>query len=219
MLGPTGAPVPKPLPGRPAAPAPTALAPADRSPSGPPGATWIDELSTAVGRAAAWLLPVMLALAAGNALLRHIGRALSLSLTSNALLEAQWMLFSGVFLLGSARSLRDGAHVRIDLLSGRLGRRGRAAVELLGGLLCLLPFCAFAVGSTAEAAGASVSIWEGSPDPGGLPRWPIKIVVVVGFSLLGLQGLSETLRAARALRAARGDRTGEDRAGEDRDPG
>jgi TRAP-type mannitol/chloroaromatic compound transport system permease small subunit len=141
----------------------------------------------------------MLALAAGNALLRHVGRALGLSLTSNALLEGQWMLFSAVFLLGAARALREGAHVRIDLLSSRMGARGRAAVELLGGVACLLPFCAFAVGSTAEAARASLAVWEGSPDPGGLPRWPIKLVVVAGFGLLGLQGISEIIRSARTL--------------------
>ncbi len=161
----------------------------------------IDRLSAAVGRASAWLLPGMLALAAGNALLRHIGRALGLSLTSNALLEAQWMLFSAVFMLGAAKALQEGAHVRIDLLSARIGPRGRAAVDLLGGLCCLLPFCAFAIASTADAARASVAVWEGSPDPGGLPRWPIKLVVVAGFGLLGLQGLAEVLRAARALRS------------------
>jgi TRAP-type mannitol/chloroaromatic compound transport system permease small subunit len=154
----------------------------------------IDGLSLRIGRAASWLTLAMVLLASANTVLRYLGRHAGQNLTSNALLEGQWYLFSALFLLAAAPTLQRDAHVRVDVLYGRLSPRAKAAVDLAGGVLFLLPFCAFALWVSWPTVVSSVQIWEGSPDPGGLPRWPVKSLLLVGFGLLGLQGVSQVLK-------------------------
>ncbi len=156
--------------------------------------TAIDRLSTRIGAAAGWLSLAMVLLAAANTLLRYAGRFAGQNLTSNALLEGQWYLFSALFLLAGAATLQRDAHVRVDVLYGRCGGRARAAIDLAGTVLFLLPFCAFALWVCLPTVQSSLRIWEGSPDPGGLPRWPLKLLMLGGFALLGLQGLSQALK-------------------------
>jgi TRAP-type mannitol/chloroaromatic compound transport system permease small subunit len=162
----------------------------------------IDWLSERVGRAACWLTLAMIAFGAYNAVARYAGRYLGMQLSSNALIEAQWYLFSAVFLLAAAYALRHDAHVRVDVLYGRLSRRARAWIDLAGGLVFLLPFCAFMLWVTWRPVLFSWSILEGSPDPGGLPRYPIKTLVPVAFALLALQGVSQVIKSAARLRGA-----------------
>lgn len=159
----------------------------------------IDALNRAVGRAAAWLTFAMVLMGSFNALARYFDRAAGGGLSSNAFVEGQWYLFSLVFLLGAPHALRAGAHVRVDVLYGRLPERGKHWIDLLGGLLFTIPFCAFALWISWPAVRESWVIREVSPDPGGLPRWPIKAVVPLAFALLLLQGVSETIRRAAAL--------------------
>lgn len=160
----------------------------------------IDRLNAAIGKAACGLMIVLVGLGAGTAVLRYVGRPLGLSLTSNAFLEGQWYLFSAVFLLGAAWALRENAHVRVDVLYGRLGPRGKAWTDLLGAVLFLLPFCALMLWATAPSVAESWAVREVSPDPGGLPRYPIKALVPVAFVLLLLQGVAEAIKAVATLR-------------------
>lgn len=134
-----------------------------------------------------------------NALARYFDRAAGGGLSSNAFVEGQWYLFSLVFLLGAPHALRAGAHVRVDVLYGHLPERAKHWIDLLGGLLFTIPFCAFALWISWPAVREAWVIREVSPDPGGLPRWPIKAVVPLAFALLLLQGASETIRRAAAL--------------------
>ena len=153
----------------------------------------LDRLSLGIGRAASWLSLLMVLLASANSLLRYSGRFVGTNLTSNAMLEGQWYLFSALFLLSAAPTLQRNAHVRVDVLYGRLGHRGKAAIDLAGTVLFLLPFCAFALWVCTTTVWNSIRIWEGSPDPGGLPRWPVKSLLLVGFGTLGVQGLSQAV--------------------------
>jgi TRAP-type mannitol/chloroaromatic compound transport system permease small subunit len=159
----------------------------------------IDALNRAVGRAAAWLSLAMVLMGSFNALARYFDRAAGGGLSSNAFVEGQWYLFSLVFLLGAPHALRAGAHVRVDVLYGRLPERGRHWIDFLGGLLFTIPFCVFALWIAWPAVHESWAIREGSPDPGGLPRWPVKAVIPLAFALLLLQGASETIKRAAAL--------------------
>ncbi len=168
----------------------------------------IDALNRAVGRAAAWLSFAMVLMGAFNALARYFDRAAGGGLSSNAWVEGQWYLFSLVFLRGAPYALRAGAHVRVDVLYGRLPARGRHWIDLLGGILFTIPFCVFALWISWPAVHESWVIREGSPDPGGLPRWPIKAVIPVAFALLLLQGLSETLKRAALLAGRSEDEVG-----------
>ena len=172
----------------------------------------VDRHNRRVARAVAWLLLVMVLVGAFNAVARWGERDLGLALSSNALLELQWYLFSLVFLLGAPYALRRSDHVRVDVLYGGLPARGRHWIDLLGGLLLLLPFCLFAVVVSLEFVADSWAEREMSSDPGGLPRWPLKAVVPVAFLLILLQGVSEVLKRLALLRGATPEEVGLDEA-------
>jgi TRAP-type mannitol/chloroaromatic compound transport system permease small subunit len=163
----------------------------------------IDRLNGAIGRFVGWLTLAMVLIGAYNAVVRYLGSSLGRGLSSNAYLELQWYLFSLVFLLGAAYTFREGAHVRVDLLYGRLGRRGRAWIDLAGTLLLMLPFTVFALWLSWPSVRNSWAVREVSPDPGGLARYPIKSVILLAFGLLVLQGISQAIKQV-AILAGRG---------------
>jgi TRAP-type mannitol/chloroaromatic compound transport system permease small subunit len=154
----------------------------------------IDVLNDRVGRAAAWLLLPMVLLAAGNATVRYTSSYTQLNLASNTWIELQWYLFALVFLLVGPRALALGDHVRVDVLYTRLGRRQQVWLDLLGGLFLLLPFTVTVLYTSLPSVWNAWLVREMSPDPGGLPRYPIKAAVMLAFLLLGLQGLAEVVK-------------------------
>jgi TRAP-type mannitol/chloroaromatic compound transport system permease small subunit len=162
-----------------------------------------DALSEATGRCVLWLVGVMVVVGAFNAVARYASRWTGVNLSSNAYIELQWYLFSLVFLLGASYALRHDAHVRVDVVYGRLSTRARAWIDLLGTVLFLVPFCVFMLVVSWPAVAASWRVREVSPDPGGLPRYPIKAVLLVAFALLLVQGLAEAAKRVRVIRGAR----------------
>jgi len=171
--------------------------------TGPPLMRGVDRINERIGRSVAWLVLVMVLLGAFNAVARYAGRYVGFNLSSNAYLELQWYIFSLVFLLGAAHALRRDAHVRVDVLYGRIGARARAWIDLIGTLLLLIPFCVFVVWVSWPSVRNSWIVLEDSPDPGGLPRYPIKSMILVAFALLLLQGVAEAVRRVEWLRGAR----------------
>ena len=163
----------------------------------------IDALTGRIGRAVAWLTLAMVLIGAFNAIARYSGRFLGVSLSSNAWIELQWYLFSLVFLLGAAWVLREDAHVRVDVFYARASERVQAWINIVGILLLLLPFSLFALWVSWPSVRNAWRIREGSPDPGGLPRWPLKPLVLLCFALLVLQGVAELIRQIDRLRRAR----------------
>ena len=167
----------------------------------------LERVSSAVGNGAAWLALVMVVVGAFNALSRYLGRFTGSDLSSNAYIELQWYLFSALFLLGAADALREDAHVRVDVVYGRLGPRARAVVDLIGTLVFLLPFCAFALWTSLPMVENSWRVMEQSPDPGGLPRYPIKTLIPVGLLLVMLQGIAVCCRRIRVLSGEQDENT------------
>ncbi len=163
----------------------------------------VDGLNEWIGRGVEWLALAMVLIGAYNALARYATRFTDLALASNALFELQWYLFSLIFLLGAAYGLNHDVHVRVDVLYGRLSVRGKAVVDLLGSVLFLLPFCVLMLWVSFPAVRNSWVIREVSPDPGGLPRYPIKALILVSFGLLLLQGLSQIMKQVVILRTGR----------------
>jgi TRAP-type mannitol/chloroaromatic compound transport system permease small subunit len=161
----------------------------------------VGRVNASIGRFAAWLGLAMVLVGAGNAIAGYLEPYVGRRLSSVALEELQWYLFSALFLLAAPWALQENAHVRVDVLYGRVGDRGKAWIDAVGGLVLLLPFCLFAIVVSTPAALRSVEIGETSPDPGGLLRWPIKLVVPVAFALLALQGIANTAAAIATLRA------------------
>ncbi len=160
----------------------------------------IDGVTRRIGRLVGLALAVMVLVGAYNAIARSVQRGLDFRLTTNALLETQWYLFGLLFLLGAGYTLRRDEHVRVDVLHGGLPARGRHWTDLAGALVLLLPFCAFGLWTGIDFAWESISRGEWSGDPGGLPRWPLKLCVPLCFLLLGLQGVSEAIKRYYLLR-------------------
>lgn len=159
----------------------------------------VDRLTGAVGRFVSWFVLAMVLIGAYNALARYLGRFTGTNLSSNLYLELQWYLFSLIFLLGAGYALKENAHVRVDVLYGRLGRRARAWIDAAGAAVMLLPFCAFLLWVSWPSVSNSWEIREVSPDPGGLPRYPLKAFIIVCFVLLTAQGLAQLAKDASQL--------------------
>jgi TRAP-type mannitol/chloroaromatic compound transport system permease small subunit len=164
-------------------------------------AALIDRITAGTGHVVAWLSVLMVLLGAFNAVARYLGRFVGRNLSSNAYLEAQWYLFSLIFLLGAAYALQRDAHVRVDVLFARCSARVRSWINILGTMLLLVPFCIFVIWSSLPAVRNSWRIREVSPDPGGLPRYPLKAVILVCFGLLLLQAVSELIKEIAKLRS------------------
>ena len=160
----------------------------------------IDRATGRLGRFVSWLTLAMVLIGAYNAVARYLGRFIHVNLSSNLYLELQWYLFSLIFLLGAGFALKENAHVRVDVLYGRLRRKARARIDVIGSLLVLIPFCIFVLWVSWPSIHNSWLVREGSPDPGGLPRYPLKAVIIVAFVLLLVQGISEFVKDLRVLR-------------------
>ena len=145
----------------------------------------------------------MLIVGVWNVLGRHLGLFLGRNLSSNRLIEVQWYLFAASFLLGGAWTLQRNGHVRVDVLQSRWGIRRQTVANLVGTLLFLLPFCLLMIMSSWGAVQLSWRILEQSPDPGGLPRYPLKSILPFSFLLLALQGVAEMIRNLDVLRSGR----------------
>jgi len=159
----------------------------------------IDRFSERSGRILYWLTIIMVTLGVFNSLARYTDRVTGFGLSSNRYLEMQWYLFSVLFLLGAAYTLRRDAHVRVDVLFARLSERGKAVVNLAGVLFLLVPFSVLIIWVSIPAVVNSWSVLEMSPDPGGLPRYPIKTVVPIAFILILIQGFSLAIRQVAIL--------------------
>lgn len=168
----------------------------------------IDTASRFLAHAVAWLTLGMVLVGAFNAVARYLGTYIGVALSSNAYIELQWYLFSLVFLLGAPYTLRSGGHVRVDVLYGGHRRIARAWIDLCGAVLFLIPFCLVAIYHSWDYAATSLSERENSPDPGGLLRYPIKLVIPAAFAIVAVQGLSEAIKQVGILRGLSDEEVG-----------
>ena len=154
----------------------------------------IDALTERVGRLSIWLVLIATLISAGNALARY-----ALGESSNAWLEIQWYLFGAMFLLAAGYTLKHNGHVRIDIVYNRFGVRGQAWIDLFGGLLFLLPMAVLLAWLAWPMFYEAWIMHELSPDAGGLVRWPVKLLLPLGFALLALQGVAEVIKRIGVL--------------------
>ncbi|MFZ8954117.1 MAG: TRAP transporter small permease subunit [Burkholderiaceae bacterium] len=154
----------------------------------------IDELNIFVGQVSIWMILASTLISAGNALARY-----SFGIGSNALLEIQWYLFAAVFTLGAGYAFLRNVHVRIDFLAAKFSARGRNWVDVIGIIVFLFPLCYLMFTLAWPVLMQAYNSGETSFNPGGLIRWPLYAFIVVGFSLLALQGLSELIKRIEFL--------------------
>jgi TRAP-type mannitol/chloroaromatic compound transport system permease small subunit len=155
----------------------------------------IDRLNEVIGRAVSWLGLAAVVICAAAATARY-----ALNVGSNAWLEIQWYLNAAVFLLVAGYTLKRHEHVRIDVLAGRFSARAQAWIDILGGVFMLLPAAIIIAWYSWPSLVNSYRIQEYSSDPGGLIRWPVRMLIPIAFSLLALQGVSEIIKRVGFLK-------------------
>jgi TRAP-type mannitol/chloroaromatic compound transport system permease small subunit len=149
----------------------------------------IDALNERIGKTAYWLVLVAVLISAGNAIVRKL-----FNMSSNAFLEAQWYLFSAVFLLCAGFTLLRNEHVRIDVIAGRLSPRAQAWIDVLGTIFFLMPIALLFIWLSWPVFVRTFTHGEISTNAGGLMIWPARLLVPIGFTLLALQGFSELVK-------------------------
>ena len=177
----------------------------------------IDGINAQFGVIANWLVLFACVISAGNAAVRYgINAMLTLAQdvswlhglasgiswygnNANAFLEMQWYMFTGIVLFGGPYTLKVNEHVRVDLFYGMVSERTRIWIDIIGGLLFLLPICLILIYFTWPWFWESLQINEQSNNAGGLVRWPVKLILPVGFGLMALQGISEIIKRVAAL--------------------
>lgn len=154
----------------------------------------IDFISASFGKVADFFVLAACTISAGNAVIRYL-----FNNSSNAWLEAQWYLFGGMVMLGAAHTLRRNEHVRVDIIYGIVSPRVKLWVDIIGIIIFLLPVCGIMCWMTWHFFYEAFSHGETSANAGGLLRWPVKLVLPLGFALLILQGIAELIKRIIAL--------------------
>ena len=160
-----------------------------------PATRVVDATNKWIGKRLSWLILAAVAVSAINATVRKV-----FDTSSNAWLELQWVLFSIVFLLCSPWTLLDNEHIRIDILNNLLPTRVRNIIELVGHTLFLLPMCVVMIATGVPFFLNSFHANEQSLNAGGLPQWPTKSLIMIAFTLLLIQGLSELVKRISVMR-------------------
>jgi TRAP-type mannitol/chloroaromatic compound transport system permease small subunit len=160
-----------------------------------PVSRWIDAFNTWIGKRLSWLILAAVFVSAANATIRKV-----FDTSSNSWLELQWVLFSIVFLLCSPWTLLSNEHIRIDIVNNMLPKRLRNGIDVVGHSLFLLPLTIIMVITGIPFFLRSFEINEQSGNAGGLPQWPAKSLIMIGFALLFVQGVSELIKRLAIMR-------------------
>jgi len=155
----------------------------------------IDRLSERVGGVALWLVLIAVIISASNAVVRK-----TFNVSSNAFLEIQWYLFAAMFLLTAGYTMLRQGHVKIDVILGRFSKRTQIKVEIFGIVVFLMPFVILVIDLALPLVIRAYHSGEMSENAGGLIRWPVYALLPIGFTLLGLQGLSELIKRVGFLK-------------------
>ena len=149
----------------------------------------IDWLNALIGRWVIWLILASTVISAINAAVRK-----AFNTSSNAYLEVQWYLFAAAFLLAAGYTLLNGEHVKIDVVYGRLSRRTQNWIDVFGFAVFLLPMCLVILWFGVPFFLQGFHSGEMSSNAGGLIRWPVYLMMPLGFVFLALQGISELIK-------------------------
>ncbi len=158
----------------------------------------IDALNEGIGKLVMWLVLAAVLISASNAVLRK-----AFDIGSNAFLEVQWYLFAAVFLLGSGYVFLRNGHVRIDFIAAKMSARTNAIIDALGIVLFTIPLCVILIDLSWPVFERAWTSGEMSQNAGGLIRWPVLLLIPLGFAVLLLQCLSELIKRVAFLTGAR----------------
>jgi TRAP-type mannitol/chloroaromatic compound transport system permease small subunit len=155
----------------------------------------IDAVNRWLGQKLSWLVLAAVLISAANATIRKL-----FGVSSNAWLELQWVLFSAIFLVCASWTLLENEHIRIDIVNNLLPKRVRDSIDVVGHAFFLLPLTIVMLVTSLPFFLASFSLKEQSGNAGGLPQWPAKSLVFIGFACLFAQGVSELIKRIAVMR-------------------
>jgi TRAP-type mannitol/chloroaromatic compound transport system permease small subunit len=159
-----------------------------------------DRFAEWTGTISQYIVLVTVAVGFANVVLRYTGEVTGRRMTNNGMIEAQWYLYSLIFLLGFAYILKHQINVRVDFWFADRPAHQKAWIDLIGHSISLIPFALIGIRYSWPAVQFSWKVWEQSPDPSGLPRAPIKAMILVAFVLLLVQGIAELVKVVAVLR-------------------
>ena len=168
----------------------------------------IDKMSDILGSISMYLVIITVTIGFLNVVLRYVGQIIGIRLTSNFFIELQWYLYSLIFLTGFSYILKEGINVRVDFWFANQTTKLKAKIDLIGHFLALIPFAIMGIWVTINPVliswgrqyDGSWGVMEWSPDPSGLPRAPIKSIIIIAFATLLLQAIVEVIRLIATLR-------------------
>jgi TRAP-type mannitol/chloroaromatic compound transport system permease small subunit len=154
----------------------------------------IDAVSFRVGKTLSWLILAAVIVSAVNAVIRKL-----FDVSSNSWLELQWVLFGAVFLIVSSWTLLDNEHIRIDIVNSTFSQKARNIIDVIGHAFFLLPLTVVMIITSIPFVSKSVLLNEQSMNAGGLPQWPAKMLILIGFVLLFFQAVSELIKRVAVM--------------------
>jgi TRAP-type mannitol/chloroaromatic compound transport system permease small subunit len=160
----------------------------------------IDAFNEWIGKLIMWLVLAAVLISAGNAIIRK-----AFDMSSNAFLEIQWYLFAGVFMLGAGYVFLRNAHVRIDFISSKLSKRTNAIIDILGMVVFTIPLSIILMVLSWPLFQQAYASGEMSANAGGLIRWPVLLLIPLGFAILALQSMSELIKRIAYLTGHRSE--------------
>jgi TRAP-type mannitol/chloroaromatic compound transport system permease small subunit len=163
---------------------------------------FIDRINEFIGKWISWAILISILVSSGNAVIRK-----TFNTSSNAWLELQWYLFGAAFLLAAAYTLKQNEHIRIDIVYGMFSRRVQHWIDLFGHVLFLMPFVLLMIFYFIPYVTLSIRSGEMSTNSGGLIIWPAKALLLIGFLLLGFQGISEIIKKIAVMSGKMDDPT------------
>ena len=155
----------------------------------------IDAINFRIGKTLAWLILAAVIVSAVNAIIRKL-----FDVSSNSWLELQWVLFGAVFLIVASWTLLENEHIRIDIVNSLFTQRTRNIIDIVGHAFFLLPLTIIMIITSYPFVTKSVLLNEQSMNAGGLPQWPAKMLVLIGFTLLFFQAISELIKRIAVMR-------------------
>ena len=169
---------------------------------------FVDSMTEWFGKVAMYVVMITVFVGFANVVLRYVGKAIGIRLTSNLVIELQWYLYSLIFFFGFAYILKNGVNVRVDFWFAEQSRKTKAWIDIIGHTVSLIPFTIIALWVTwtpvltswGRRPNGEWGTWEMSPDPSGLPRAPIKSMIIFAFLMLLLQGIAELLKLYAIVR-------------------
>src|SRR5436305_10342962 len=155
----------------------------------------IDAINFRIGKILAWLIVGAVIVCAVNAIIRKL-----FDVSSNSWLELQWVLFGAVFLIVASWTLLENEHIRIDIVNSLFAQRTRNIIDIIGHAFFLLPLTIIMIITSYPFVTKSVLLNEQSMNAGGLPQWPAKMLVLIGFTLLFFQPISDLIKRIAVMR-------------------